>query len=133
MALELGEDVVEARAGDVHLVERLHRREPGGAAAIGLAFVLAATVGRHDPPAARRRLSRTSASAARTASPPLSASSGRARAQAWASVSTVRMPLPIGILRATESSLSARADSCDTVSKCRVSPRITQPSATAPS
>ena len=37
-----------------------------------------------------------SASAARAASPPLSCSSTRARAQACASVSTVRMPLPIG-------------------------------------
>src|SRR5262249_13141362 len=40
MALELGEDVVQARAGDVHLVERLHRRQPPGAAAVGPALVL---------------------------------------------------------------------------------------------
>ena len=45
---------------------------------------------------ASRRLRRTSASAARAASPPLSCSSGRARAKACASVLTVTMPLPIG-------------------------------------
>ncbi len=47
MALELGKNVVQPRAGDIHLVERLHRREPGRAAAIGFAFVLARAVADH--------------------------------------------------------------------------------------
>src|SRR5262249_28281226 len=50
MALELGEDVVQARAGDVHLVERLHRRQPRGAAAAGPASVLRRAGADHDSP-----------------------------------------------------------------------------------
>ena len=38
VALELREDLVKGRAGHVHLIERLHGREPRGAAAIGLAL-----------------------------------------------------------------------------------------------
>src|SRR5262249_19290522 len=134
VTLELGQNLVQAGAGDVHLIERLHGGEPCGAAPIGFALVPPwRPVPGHAHPTVTRRLSRISASAARAASPPLSPCSGRARAQACASVSTVRMPLPIGRRRATEKSSSARADSCDTISKCNVSPRITQPSATAPS
>jgi hypothetical protein len=43
------------------------------------------------------------------------------------------MPLPSGSLRATARSISAREDSCETISKWMVSPRITQPSAIAAS
>src|SRR5262249_21144049 len=83
VALEFSQDVVQAGAGDVHLVERLHGGEPGGAAPVSLAFVLGCRLARHgDHPAASRRLSRTSASAARAASPPLSPSSTFARIQA---------------------------------------------------
>jgi len=35
MALELGEDVVDAGAADVHLIQRLHRGEPRRAAPVG--------------------------------------------------------------------------------------------------
>src|ERR1043166_6186438 len=98
MALELGEDFVDRRAGDVHLIERLHGRESRGAAPVGLALVFrAAAGGFHRTGAAPSvRLSCTMASATRAASPPLSPSSGRARAHACASVLTVTMPLPSG-------------------------------------
>jgi hypothetical protein len=82
---------------------------------------------------ARWRLIAISANAARAASPPLSCSVMRARAQACGSVSTVRMPLPHGSRRCTEKSISARADCIETMSKWKVSPWITQPSATTPS
>ena len=36
VALELGEDVVDPGAADIHLVERLHRGEPRRAAPVGL-------------------------------------------------------------------------------------------------
>src|ERR1051326_2557986 len=133
VALELRQDVVERGRRDIHLVERLHRREPRGAAAAGLAPGPGRGRHRRLPEGASRRLIRSMASAARTASPPLSASSTRARAQACNSVSTVRMPLPTGRRRATARSISARADSVATMSKCMVSPRMTQPSATTPS
>ena len=79
MALELGEDLVQAGAGDVHLVERLHGGEPRRAAPVGLALVFGAPDG-PSPIGVSRRLSRTRASAALAAPPPLSPSSGRARA-----------------------------------------------------
>ena len=47
MTLELGEDVVQAGARDIHLVERLHGGEPGGAAPVGLALVLRGRVAGH--------------------------------------------------------------------------------------
>ena len=67
MTLELGQDVVEAGAGDIHLIERLHRREPRRAAPVGLAHLRSGLGARpiRLSPLARRRLSRTSASAAR--------------------------------------------------------------------
>src|SRR5262249_52198509 len=134
MALELCHDVVHAGAGDVHLVERLNGGEARRAAPVRLALVPGCGFAGHGgQPAARRRLSRTRASAARAASPPLSASSTLARIQAWASLSTVTMPLPIGTPRVREISISPREDSNDTISKWIVSPRMTQPSATAPS
>src|ERR1039457_6294211 len=40
VALEFGEDLVQAGAGEVHLVERLHRRQPRSAAFVRLARVL---------------------------------------------------------------------------------------------
>jgi hypothetical protein len=40
MALELRQDVVHAGARDIHLVERLHGREPRRAAPVGLARIL---------------------------------------------------------------------------------------------
>src|SRR6202011_2188411 len=88
MALELGEDFVERRAGDVHLIERLHGREPRGAAPVGLALVVGRRAGvfprtRAGPGV---RWSRPMASAARAASPPLPPPSGRARAHACTSV-----------------------------------------------
>src|SRR6202023_1634791 len=97
VALELGEDVVNPGAGDVHLIERLHRGPPrrptpGGVlvrslGCVGL-FVLC-----HDQTRVSRRLIRSMASTARAASPPLLSSLARARAQACASVLTVMMPL----------------------------------------
>src|SRR5207302_2323144 len=136
MAFELGQDFVHRGAGDVHLIERLHGREPGRAAPIGFTRILVLAGGgvhRRHRGAARRRRSRTIASAARAASPPLSPSPSLARAQACASLSTVMIPLPTAIARATERSINARADSIETISKWMVSPRITQPSATTPS
>ena len=40
MAFEFGHDVVEAGAGKIHLVKRLHRGEAGGATLVGLARLL---------------------------------------------------------------------------------------------
>ena len=61
---------LSAGAGDIHLIERLHGGEPRRAAAVGLAIVCCSRACGQD--AFRRRLSATSASAARAASPPLS-------------------------------------------------------------
>src|SRR5260370_343613 len=141
VTLDLGEDVVDASAGVVHLIERLYRREPCCAAPVGfLVFALLRALRGflflllcHGHVRVSRRLIRSIASAARAASPPLLSSLGRARAQACASVLTVMMPLPSGILFATARSISARADSIDTISKWMVSPLITHPSAISPS
>src|SRR5262249_15911619 len=134
MALEFGEDVVERGSGDVHLIERLHRRQPRRAAAVRLAPGSGRGLGHRVVPGdAGRRLILTIASAARAASPPLLPSSVRARVQACASVPPVRIPLPTGRRRATARSTRARADWIATISKWIVSPRMTQPSATTPS
>src|SRR5258706_8242869 len=139
MTLELGEDVVNPSAADVHLIERLHRREPRRAAPVGLfvrtlsRFLFVLVVLCHDQVRISRRLMRSMANAARAASPPLLSSLARARAQACASVLTVMMPLPSGIFLATASAISAREDSIETISKWMVSPRTTQPSAIAAS
>src|SRR3954447_13614015 len=144
MALEFGEDVVDPRACDVHLIERLHRGKPRRPSPIGFpvfAFVLAfgrLLVGRvvvlcHHQIRVSRCLMRSIARAARAASPPLFNSLARARAQASASVLTVMMPLPSGSRLATANSIRAREDSIATISKWMVSPRITQPSAIAAS
>src|SRR5258708_7771708 len=85
MALELRKNVVQAGRGDIHLIERLHGGEPRSAAAVGLALLFRPRAAGHDcQPALRRRLSPTSATAARAASPPLSPSSRRAPAPARA-------------------------------------------------
>src|SRR5262249_46643204 len=98
VALELGQDIVEALARNIHLVERLHGREPRGAASVGLF-----RCGRHRAPRGlaftSERLSRTSASAALAAAAPLSCppwAAGRAPAPACSSLSTLRMPVPPG-------------------------------------
>ena len=44
MAFELRQDLVEAGAGDIHLIERLHGREPRRAAPVDLAHVTLAAV-----------------------------------------------------------------------------------------
>src|SRR5215213_9616124 len=109
VALELGQD----------LVERLHGGEPRRAAAVCLAIAVGGRRRFHRRLRASRmslRFSRTNASAARAAPPPLSSPVRRARARACASVSTVRMPLPIGMSRAMEISMMARADSPATMS-----------------
>src|SRR4051812_32331482 len=136
VALELRKNVVDAGTTDIHLVQRLHGCEPRRTAPVR--FLLRASrrllvVIGHDQARASRRFMRSIAIAARAASPPLFSSLARARAQACASVLTVRMPLPSGSLRATARSISAREDSCETISKWMVSPRITQPSAIAAS
>ena len=46
VALELGEDFVQAGAGEIHLVERLHRGEPRRAALVRLARVLVVELAR---------------------------------------------------------------------------------------
>src|SRR6185436_11268622 len=117
---------------DIHLIQRLHRRQPCRAAAVGL-LVGNLLAYRHDQAFARRRLIRSIASAARAASPPLLSSLARARAQACSSVLTVMMPLPSGMRLATARSISAREDSIETISKWMVSPRMTHPSAIAAS
>src|SRR5258707_8740644 len=124
MPLDLGEDVVEACAGNVHLIERLHRREPRRTATVGFLVqslcgfpCLLLAVLCHGQVRVSRRLIRSIASAARAASPPLLSSLGRARAQACASVLTVMMPLPSGNRFPTASSISAREDSIETISK----------------
>ena len=58
MPLELGQDVVQAGAGNVHLVERLHRGEPRGAALVGFAVVLVGARLIAFAPLARPRLMR---------------------------------------------------------------------------
>src|SRR5580704_16761941 len=121
MAFELGKDVVDPGAGNVHLIKRLHRGEPRGAAPVcllvrALRWFVRFALG-HDQIRVTRRLIRSIASAARAASPPLLSSLARARAQAWASVLTVTMPLPSGNFRATARSISAREDSIETISK----------------
>src|SRR6202022_3851654 len=140
MTLELREDVVNPGAPDVHLIERLHRREPRRAAPVGLfvralgrLLLLSVFVLCHDQVRVSRRLMRSIANAARAASPPLLSSLACARAQACASVLTVMMPLPSGIFLATARSISAREDSIETISKWMVSPLMTQPSAIAAS
>src|SRR5665647_3950327 len=137
MTLELGEDVVDPGAADVHLVERLHGSKPRRAAPVGLPVRTLGGLGflvvRHDQIRVSRRLIRSIANAARAASPPLLSSLARARAQACASVLTVMMPLPSGIRFATARSISAREDSIETISKWMVSPRTTQPKAIAAS
>src|SRR6201986_4998579 len=100
MAFELGEDVVDSGARNIHLIKCLHGGKACGTAGVGL---LVRSLGRfpgllfsdlgHDQVRLSRRLIRSMASAARAASPPLSSSPARARAHAWASVSTVMMPL----------------------------------------
>src|SRR5262249_9168153 len=114
VALELGENVVDPGAADVHLVECLHGGKARGAAPVGLLLGrfrrLVLALG-HDQLFVSLRLMRSTVSAARAASPPLLSSVGRARAQACSSVLTVMMPLPSGIFRATDSSISAREDS----------------------
>ena len=59
MAFELGQDLVHAGGGEIHLVERLHRSKPRRAALVGLARVLVARlrVARHQR-TIRARLSR---------------------------------------------------------------------------
>src|SRR5690242_7677962 len=148
MALELGENVVDAGARDIHLVQRLHGGEPRRPAAVGFAVaaldaalgtILGTIFGRFDLAVGhhcafvRRRLIRSIASAARAASPPLLSSEARALAQACSSLFTVRMPLPIGNFAAIAKSINPREDSIDTISKWIVSPLITQPSAIAAS
>ena len=67
---EFGEDVVEARTGDVHLIERLHRSEPRGASLVRLARIVRFGLARHQRPFSSR-LSRAMCSAAWAACSPL--------------------------------------------------------------
>ena len=78
----------------LELVERLDCRQPGDAASPATAALIVLAGGRdgHSPFSARRRFSSTIARQARAAAPPWSRPSGEARANAWASFSTVRMP-----------------------------------------
>src|SRR5690606_9620613 len=83
VALELGEDFVEAGRGQIHLIERLHGGQPCRAALVGFARVLVGgrrVAGHHFP--ASERLSATMASAALAAAAPLLRSSSPARARA---------------------------------------------------
>src|SRR5215471_15657239 len=118
MALEFGKNLVETRSREIHLVERLHRRKARSTAAVGFATLLRLRQRAHRRSRKlwKRRFSRTSDSAASTAHPPLSPSSGCARASACACVSTVRMPLPTGMRNFSARSISARADSPATMS-----------------
>ena len=96
--LVFGGDLEHAAAGDVHLVERLHGRQPGGAALVGLPHRAAGRPPGWPDMTIRLRGARASAimvRAARAAKPPLSPSVRRARTQACSSFSVVRMPLPI--------------------------------------
>src|SRR6516162_1063213 len=93
------------------LVECLDRRQPSHAApaAAGALTVVPFRSGGHPALPAKRRFKSTIARQARTASPPLSRPSGEARASAWASFSTVRMPYPMAIPSRTAKSWSPRA------------------------
>src|SRR5262245_24924947 len=113
--------IVRRGAGDFELVERLERGQTGGAA-----FQMFGGGGHGLE--ANRRLTAINARHARAASPPLSSSFGRARCNAWASSSTVRMPLPMHSPSRTIRSISPRADSLATISTWWVSPRVPQPS-----
>ena len=53
VALELSEDVVEAGAGQIHLVERLHGGQTCGASSIGAARILGNGRLSHDPTVSR--------------------------------------------------------------------------------
>ncbi len=78
----------------LQLVERLDRGQSCDAAATAAAplMILAGDRSDHPPFPARRRFSSIIARQARTAAPPWSRPSGEARANAWASFSTVRTP-----------------------------------------
>src|SRR5690606_13829372 len=94
--LVFGGDLQEAAAGDVHLVERLHRSQPRRAALVRLAYVrLVASCLRHRRQAPSRSRRAIMVKAARAAKPPLSPSLLLARVQACASFSVVNMPLPM--------------------------------------
>src|SRR5690606_1629151 len=95
MLAELAHHRLGPRSRHLHLVEGLHGGEPGDGPrlAVDLRLVL------HRAWPSSRRRSETTSRQARAAPPPLSPSETLARAQAWASFSTVRMPLPTAILR----------------------------------
>src|SRR5581483_2247289 len=133
VAFKLRKNLVKAAACKIHLVEGLHRRQTRRATLVGFAgFIVACRPGCHQRQT-KVCLRAAIVSAARAAAPPLSPSSTCARALACASLSTVRIPFPRAILSLTARSMSARADSLATISKWRVSPRITHPSTITPS
>src|ERR1700730_2660245 len=80
--------------GRLELVERLDGGPPRDAASPAATALAILAVGRdgHLPFSARRRFSSTIARQARAAAPPWSRPSGEARANAWVSFSTVRIP-----------------------------------------
>src|SRR5690348_13918746 len=133
MTFKFRQNLVEPGSSQIHLVQSLHGGQARSATAIGLTQLLVANGARGHQRQTSVCLRAAMVSAVRAAAPPLSPSSSRARASACDSLSTVRIPLPIGSRSRTLKSISARADSFATISKWCVSPRITQPSATTPS
>ena len=107
VALELGQDVIQWRRRDIHLVECLHGGEPRCAAAVRLAVLARCRCPSprfpHQPALQPHQRQAQRGAAALVLA-------GRARVRACASVSTVRMPLPIGMSRAVAMSIRPRAD-----------------------
>ena len=143
MALEFGEDVVDPRACDVHLVERLHRGKPRRASPVGFPVLLLSW-----PLAGFLSGVFCALPSSDPRQPALDAQHRKRRARGIAAFvqfarTRPRPGLGFRIDRddavaereplATVSSIRAREDSIATISKWMVSPRITQPSAIAAS
>ena len=102
---KLGNDVVEVRSGEIHLIKRLHGRDTGGCPCRNLSR-FRFRVGRHAGAPQNARFVSIRRAHARTASPPLPLMPPSARAIACAWVSTVNMALPTGTSLRTAVSIS---------------------------
>src|SRR6185312_11883124 len=117
MTFELGQNLIQAASCKIHLIESLHRGKTRSATFVRFTrIVVTCSPGGHHRQT-NVCLRATIVRAARAAVPPLSPSSARARAFAWASFSTVRIPFPRASRSRTARSMSARADSFATMSK----------------
>ena len=97
MRFEFIDDLVEVGLGHVHLIEGLDRGETRPAARKGIAGACGTGGFAHARSPAKARACSTSVKQARTALAPLPSRPPRARSNACASVSTVRIALPSGM------------------------------------